>query len=94
MPGSRAHATARVDDANNGACALANAAPRANAMSGSSGTLTASAVAASRVGLIIATFTPEPTTKTPSGSDSSRSMPPTSAPSSVRASSSSPGSAR
>ncbi len=53
--------------ANSGELPDASAAPRANAISCSSGTLTVSEVAASSAGLIRGTSTPEPTTKKPSG---------------------------
>ncbi|PQM44184.1 hypothetical protein C1Y40_05657 [Mycobacterium talmoniae] len=94
MPGSCAQASAWVEDANSGAFALARAAPRANAISGSSGALTGSVVAASSAGLIIATLTPEPTTNSPSGCDSSRSAVATSLAISATAVSSSLGSSR
>ena len=56
-----------------GAIADASAAPRASAVSGSSGTLTPSDVAESRAGLIEAMSTPEPSKNRPPGADSSSS---------------------
>jgi hypothetical protein len=53
----------------------ARAAPRASAVSGSSGTLTASVVTASNRALIGAMSTPEPTTNRPSGQVASASAP-------------------
>ena len=73
MPGSSAYASAAVDEANNGALAAASAAPLASAMSGCSGTLSGSDVAASNAGLINGTSTPEPTTNKPAGWSSSSS---------------------
>ncbi|KZS55315.1 hypothetical protein A4G28_15810 [Mycobacterium ostraviense] len=66
-----------MEEANNGALPDASAAPRANAISSSSGTLTVSDVAASSAGLIRATSTPVPTTYTPSGRDGIDSTPAT-----------------
>ena len=71
VPGSWAYASAAVDDANSGAFADASAAPRASAVSGSSGVANGSVVAASSAGLIIGTSMPEPTTNTASGRASS-----------------------
>jgi hypothetical protein len=75
VPGSCAYASAAVDEENNGALADASAAPRASAVSGSSGALTASLVAASNCALIGAMSTPEPTTNSPSGRVASASAP-------------------
>ncbi|OBH94722.1 hypothetical protein A5679_21905 [Mycobacterium scrofulaceum] len=60
-----------MDDENSGAFAEASAAPRASAVSGSSGADNGSEVAASSAGLISGMSMPEPTTNTPSGRVSS-----------------------
>ncbi|MEK1133194.1 hypothetical protein OSJ16_09240 [Mycobacterium ulcerans] len=67
-----------MDEANSGALADASAARRASAMSGSSGTLTTSDVAASSTGLSATMSTPQPTTNTPSATDCAVASPPTS----------------
>ena len=72
VPGSRAQASADVDESNTGACALARAAPRASAVSGSSGTLTGIELAASNSALTTPMLTPEPTRNRPPGRDDSR----------------------
>jgi len=66
-----------VDEANRGAFAEASAAPRASAVSGSSGAVTASAVAVCNPDLIGAMSTPEPTTNKPFGQVSRDSKPAT-----------------
>ncbi|CAA0134495.1 Uncharacterised protein [Mycolicibacterium vanbaalenii] len=65
--GSWEYARPTVDASNAGAAAEASAAPRASAMSASSGAFTGSATRCSRWTLTELTSTPEPTTNMPCG---------------------------
>ncbi|OBH97112.1 hypothetical protein A5678_25180 [Mycobacterium sp. E2733] len=66
-----------MDEANSGAFADASAAPRASAISGSSGAVTSSGVAASSAGLTATMSVPQPTRNTPSARAPRESRPAT-----------------